>query len=168
MWHLFNICNISLEKSLITRFHQCCGICTPVIIASFPSSVCMTFLIEIIVKPILLVIKNITVLTPENKKRTADIYTRTVLLSQSCLNNCWIVWRSLLISRGFVINAVKPADSLSFLASSVTHAVVAMIGTDRESLLRELLGNWVTRASELRRDTAFFQGASMTPLLFAL
>ena len=33
---------------------------------------------------------------------------------------------------------------------------------------RELLGNWVTRASELRRDTAFFQGASMTPLLFAL
>ena len=102
------------------------------------------------------------------QKRTADTYTRTVLLSQSCLNNCWIVWRSLLISRGFVINAVKPADSLSFLASSVTHAVVAMIGTDRESLLRELLGNWVTRASELRRDTAFFQGASMTPLLFAL
>ena len=28
----------------------------------------MTFLIEIIVKPILLVIKNITILTPENKK----------------------------------------------------------------------------------------------------
>ena len=31
----------------------------------------------------------------------------------------------------------------------------------------ELLGNLVTRASEIWRDTAFFQGASMTPILLA-
>ena len=33
--------------------------------------------------------------------------------------------------------------------------------------LCELLGNLVTRASEIWRDTAFFQGASMTPILLA-
>lgn len=32
----------------------------------------------------------------------------------------------------------------------------------------ELLGNWVTRASEIWRDTAFFQGASITPILLAI
>ena len=31
----------------------------------------------------------------------------------------------------------------------------------------ELLGNLVTRASEIWRDTAFFQGVSMTPILLA-
>ena len=31
----------------------------------------------------------------------------------------------------------------------------------------ELLGNLVTRASEIWRDTVFFQGASMTPILLA-
>ena len=33
---------------------------------------------------------------------------------------------------------------------------------------RELLGNRVTRASEIWRDTAFFQGASITPILLAI
>ena len=32
----------------------------------------------------------------------------------------------------------------------------------------ELLGNRVTRASEIWRDTAFFQGASITPILLTI
>ena len=46
--------------------------------------------------------------------------------------------------------------------------IVVEIGYEIYNVIKsELLGNLVTRASEIWRDTAFFQGASMTPILLA-